>query len=129
MNVKQIKFNKTEKIISENLDIRVEIQGLGPTIRVLRKSKISVTTERIIISQKALFGSNYIIQYIIWFKKNIENIHFKKGITEISVSPKNINKISLKGKIITELNFNDILIKYIRIFVEKDKLKISDNFF
>ncbi len=108
-------------MISENKNIRTEIKGLGPEIRVLRKSRISVTNERIIISQKSLFGS-YIVQFIIWLDKpDNEKIHLLKGFSEISVSKNNINEISVKRKIITEINFDNTL-KYIRIFLEKEKL-------
>jgi len=121
MNINDVKYNKSEKMISENKNIRTEIKGLGPEIRVLRKSRISVTNERIIISQKSLFGS-YIVQFIIWLDKpDNEKIHLLKGFSEISVSKNNINEISVKRKIITEINFDNTL-KYIRIFLEKEKL-------
>ncbi len=122
MKTNEITYNENEQIITTNQNIKVEIKGLGPTIKVFKKCKIIVTNERISISQKMLFSSKYIVQYIIWFGKSDINKYTLKGMIETSMQENKINEIDYKGKKITELYINNKFIEYIRIFAPKDIL-------
>ncbi len=118
MNLDKIKYYKNETIVSDNLKIKVEIKGIGPQTTVLPKSRIILTNERIIISQKALFRSKYFVKYIIWFESS-ENrkTHHGFGITELIVEKNDIKEISENKKTISELKFKDKYVRFIKIFI------------
>ena len=123
MKVKDIKYNNNEQILTNNPNnFKVEIKGLGPSIRVLTKCRIIVTNERIFISQKMLFSSKYIVQYIIWLNKSNIEKYTLKGMIETSISDNNITEINKKGKKITKLIVDNRFIEYIKIFAPKDVL-------
>lgn len=124
MKVKDIKYLTDEQEnINAHENIKVEIKGLGPTIRVLRKCKIIVTNKRIFIAQKMLFSSKYLVQYIIWYNNSkSEKIHFTRGLIETNISENGIKELNFKEKKIIELIINNKFLENIKIFMPKDKL-------
>ena len=123
MKISDIKYDKNENIIADYKNVKVEIKGIGPSIRVLNKCRIIVTGERLFIAQKLLFSAKHIVQYIIWLTDtDKEKLHFTKGITETGITEKGVKELDYKGNKITELSVNNNFIKYIRIFINRDNL-------
>lgn len=125
MKIHEIKYVESENKINELINIRVEMKGVGPTIQVLGKTKIIVTNKRLIIGQKILFSSKYLIRYIVWFDSAMkQKFKFGAGSMETSIAPADITQIEKKEKQITCIKPGGA-IDYLHIFASISDLSMD----
>lgn len=117
-------LNENEKVLFTDDNVRV--QQFGPVEDVvLNNCKVKVTNQRIIISQKIIFSSKYVLKYMIDYCGNDVNTDLsktlKKGYLIFSINKSAISKtLNKSGK-------NDILIKIPEYMSGNHSLQLRTN--
>ncbi|MCB1175088.1 MAG: hypothetical protein KDK39_16055 [Leptospiraceae bacterium] len=104
--------------------VRVEMKGAGPSIVVIRKARLLVTNERLIVAQKVLFSKKYQIRYMLWFDPaKTEQLHFLSGAIETGIRRDQIQPLELPEKVITEIRPGGSF-DWLRLFVLPEQLRL-----
>jgi len=118
--LKDITYNTDEKILIEILKTKVESYGIGPSQKVFPNCKITLTNQRIIISQKMLWKEKYRVHYFVWINNEQELSTLKNGMLELSYSKEESRFDNEEFIIIPK---NKIFIKKLTIYNSNADLK------
>lgn len=83
---KDIQYKTYEKILAEVLKTKIASFGHGSEQTVFPNCRITLTNQRIIISQKILWQNKYRVHYFIWLKDEQDVSTLNNGMIELSYS-------------------------------------------